>query len=49
MVQDHTTANQELMTIATGLGIDVPKALDADHQDMAQKLTGLHGKALDEQ
>lgn len=31
MVQDHTTANQQLMTIATGLGIDVPRALDAEH------------------
>jgi putative membrane protein len=49
MVQDHTTANQELMTIATGLGIDLPKALDAEHQGMAQKLASLHGKALDEQ
>ena len=49
MVQDHTTANQELMTIATGLGIEVPKALDAEHQRMAQRLAGLHGKALDEQ
>jgi putative membrane protein len=49
MVQDHTTANQQLMTIATGLGIDVPKALDAEHQGMAHKLAGLHGKAVDEQ
>jgi putative membrane protein len=49
MVQDHTTANQELMTISTGLGIDVPKALDAEHERMRQKLAGLHGKAFDEQ
>jgi putative membrane protein len=49
MVQDHTTANEELMTIATGLGTEVPKALDAEHQRMAQRLAGLHGKALDEQ
>ena len=49
MVQDHTMANQELITIATAVGIDVPKALDAQHQGMAQKLAGLHGKALDEQ
>jgi predicted outer membrane protein len=46
MVQDHTTANQELVPIATGLGTDVPKALDAEHQRMAQRLAGLHGKGV---
>jgi putative membrane protein len=49
MIQDHTKANQELMTIARGLGIDVPKALDAEHERMRQDLAGLHGRALDEQ
>jgi putative membrane protein len=49
MVQDHSKANQELVTIASSLGIDVPKALDAEHQRLSQKLAGLHGKALDEE
>jgi putative membrane protein len=49
MVQDHSKANQELMTIATSLGVEVPKALDPEHQRMSQKLAALHGKAFDEQ
>ena len=48
MVQDHTAANQELMTIATGLGIAVPKALDAQHERVRQNLAALHGKVFDE-
>ena len=46
MVRDHTKANQELTTIATGLGVDAPKALDPEHERMRQKLRGLHGKSL---
>jgi putative membrane protein len=38
-----------LATIATGLGADVPKALDPEHERMRQKLQGLHGKPFDEQ
>jgi len=49
MVRDHSAANQELTTIATGLAIDMPKALDQEHEQMRQKLTTLHGKAFDEQ
>jgi putative membrane protein len=49
MVQDHSKANQELVTIASSLGVDVPKALDAEHQRTSQKLAGLHGKAFDEE
>jgi putative membrane protein len=49
MIRDHTKANQELTTIATGLGVDVPKALDPEHERMRQKLQGLHGKSFDEQ
>jgi predicted outer membrane protein len=37
------------VTIASILGLDVPKALDAEHQRLSQKLAGLHGKALDEE
>ena len=49
MIRDHTKANQELTTIATGLGVDAPKALDPEHERMRQKLQGLHGKPFDEQ
>src|SRR5580704_15748442 len=49
MIQDHTKANQELTTIATGLGVNAPKALDPEHERMRQKLQGLHGKSFDEQ
>jgi putative membrane protein len=49
MVQDHTAANQQLTTIATSLGVDVPKTLDQQHEQMRQKLATLHGKAFDEQ
>jgi putative membrane protein len=49
MIRDHTAANQELTAIATGLGVDMPKALDAEHERLRQKLQTLHGKAFDEQ
>jgi putative membrane protein len=49
MVQDHSKANQELVTIASSLGVDGPTALDAEHQRLSQKLAGLHGKAFDEE
>jgi putative membrane protein len=49
MVQDHMAANQELMSVTGGLGIETPKALDHEHEQMRQKLTTLHGKALDDQ
>ena len=38
MIRDHTAANQELTAIATGLGVDMPKALDAEHERLRQKL-----------
>jgi putative membrane protein len=49
MIRDHTAANQELTTIARGLGVDPPTALDPEHEEMRKKLTTLHGKAFDEQ
>ena len=49
MVDDHTAANQQLTTIATGLGIEMPKALDSEHERLRQKLATLHGKAFDDQ
>jgi putative membrane protein len=49
MIEDHTKANQQLMSIAAGLGVDVPKTLDSEHERMREKLQTLHGKAFDEQ
>ena len=37
------------MSIAAGLGVDIPKALDSEHERMRQKLQTLHGKAFDDQ
>ena len=42
-------ANQESTAIAAGLGVDMPKPLDAEHERLGQKLQTLHGKAFDEQ
>jgi putative membrane protein len=49
MIRDHTAANQELTAIATGLGIDMPKALDQEHERLRENVQILHGKAFDEQ
>ena len=49
MIRDHTKANQELTTIAASLGVDVPKALDPEHERLRQKLQTLRGKPFDEQ
>jgi putative membrane protein len=49
MIEDHTKANEQLTSIATGLGVDIPKALDSEHERMRQKLQTLHGKAFDDQ
>lgn len=49
MVQDHTAANSQLTAVAKSLGVEVPAALDSEHQRMRDKLQTLHGKAFDEQ
>ena len=49
MVKDHTAANTELMTLATGLGIEVPKALDTEHERIRERLRRAHGDAFDRQ
>ena len=49
MIEDHTKANEQLTSIAAGLGVDIPKALDSEHERMRQKLQTLHGKAFDDQ
>ena len=49
MVQDHTAANEQLMQIANALDLELPKALDPEHQRIREKLETLHGKAFDDQ
>jgi putative membrane protein len=49
MIADHTEANEQLTTIATGLGVDLPKTLDSQHERIRQELQTLHGKAFDDQ
>jgi putative membrane protein len=49
MIEDHTKANDQLTSIATGLGVDLPKTLDSEHERLRQKLQTLHGKAFDDQ
>lgn len=47
MVEDHTKANTELEQIARAQNIQLPTALDQDHQDALQKLQGLSGADFD--
>jgi len=49
MVHDHTAANTELTGIATGLGIEMPNKLDAEHQRIRDQLSGMHDRAFDQQ
>jgi putative membrane protein len=49
MVQDHSAANAELTSIATGLGIEMPKTLSSEHQRIRDHLKSTHGKAFDQQ
>lgn len=47
MVTDHGKANDELKSIAGTKGITLPDKLDAKHQAMVDKLSGLSGAAFD--
>lgn len=49
MIEDHTKANEQLTSIAAGLGAEMPKTLDSEHERMRGKLQALHGKAFDDQ
>ncbi len=43
MIKDHMKTTSELKPMAMSAKIDVPTALDASHQKMVDKLTGLNG------
>jgi len=47
MVDDHSKANDELASIAKSKGIEVPSALDAEHQKAVDKLSSMSGAAFD--
>jgi putative membrane protein len=47
LVKDHTTANQELLTIAERKDIDVPKKLDGMHEDVVKLFSKLEGASFD--
>ncbi len=49
MVKDHTSANDELGSIAKGKNIMVPDKTDAMHQKMEDKMSGMSGMAFDKQ
>ena len=47
MVDDHSKANEELTTLASGKGITLPTALDEKHQKEMTKLSALSGAEFD--
>lgn len=49
MVQDHSKANQELMSLASSRGMTVPTTLPADKQTALQNLQSKNGRAFDTQ
>jgi putative membrane protein len=49
MVEDHTATNANLKKLASQENITLPSALDAQHQAVKQKLSGLRGDDFDRQ
>ena len=47
MVDDHTAANQELLTLAGRKQIPVPREVDAKHQKAVEQLSRLQGSEFD--
>lgn len=47
MVDDHSKANQELMTLASSKGMTLPTAIDEKHQKDVTKLSGMSGAEFD--
>ena len=47
MVDDHSRANQELMSVASSKGMTLPTALDEKHQKDVTKFSGLTGAEFD--
>jgi putative membrane protein len=49
MVKDHSAANEKLQKIAADSGVTLPTQLNAEHQAMKAKLSGLSGDAFDKE
>jgi putative membrane protein len=47
MVTDHTKANNELKDVASKMKVELPKKLDAKHQELVDRLSKLNGAAFD--
>ena len=47
MVDDHSKANQELMTLATSKGITLPTTLDDKHREHVTKMSAMSGADFD--
>jgi putative membrane protein len=47
LVQDHTTANQELLTIAKQKDISIPREVDDTHEDVVKLFSRLEGAQFD--
>jgi putative membrane protein len=47
MMRDHSQANKELAQIASQVNVTMPTQLDKKHQDLAAKLSKLHGADFD--
>lgn len=47
MVDDHSRANSELMSIASSKGISLPTELDAKHREHVTKLSSMSGAEFD--
>jgi len=47
MVDDHSKANQELMSVASSKGITLPTEIDEKHRKEMTKLSGLSGAEFD--
>src|SRR5918995_1848401 len=47
MVKDHKAADAKLKKIAAQENLELPDSLDAEHQAVKQKLSGLQGEAFD--
>src|SRR5688572_2324784 len=47
MVDDHTKANTELMTLATSKGMTLPTEVDEKHREDVTKLSGMSGAEFD--
>jgi putative membrane protein len=49
MIEDHTATNEELMGLASDLGVTPPQSIGSEHQKMLSQLSKLSGAKFDQQ